>query len=262
MSLDPRRWFFRPRSSLNELLLTYDVAGKPVWVDWSSRHTVIVGLSGAGKGSISANLMREAAPYIRNGLVQVSMVDLKGGMESAYLRSLLADCADDIDGALGLTARLRAECLERAKSMAGRQRDHTPSVQSPRRLLIIDEAGELFRQDRKTRETVRADLQSLLSMGRACGYIVWAMTQDPRVENLPIRAGFTQCICMRVHDRMEAEMVMGRDAIRAGATPWRIPPSRPGTAWIYDEETRHVQLFRVPYIDDYQLEHLGEKDPM
>lgn len=262
MNFDPRRWFSRPCSSLDELLLADDVAGRPVWVDWGERSLLTVGLSGAGKGSITANLMREAAPYIRGGLVRVSMVDLKGGMESAFLSGLLEEQADDIDATLALIARLRSDCLDRAKTMAGQSRAHTPTVDSPRRLLVIDEAGEIFRQDHKTRETLRADLQSLLSMGRACGYIVWAMTQDPRMENFPVRNGFTQCICMRVHDRVEAEMVMGKDAVRAGATPWRIPPSRPGTAWKYDEETRRVQLFRVPYIDDYELVHLGEPDLM
>ena len=255
-----RRWFSRCSSSIDRLILTDDVDWWPVWIEWRTRHLLVVGLSGSGKGSITANLMREAAPYIQKGIVRMSMIDLKGGMESAFMGSLLAEQATDIDSAAKLISRMRADCQARAREMAGVSRSHTPTPESPRQVLIIDEAGELFRQDRKTRESIINDLNAILATGRACGYIVWAMTQNPRVDSLPIRHGFTQSICLRVHDQTEAKMVLGEAAIRDGATPWAIVPSRPGTAWMYNDELGAAQLFRVPFVTDEELRHLGETD--
>lgn len=229
-----------------------DYEGEPVMIDWATSHLLVIGRSGSGKGSISADLITEMIPFIHAGLAQLAMIDLKGGMESAFYRPILSEEATDIDAAVALIGRWRKECAERAYALSGITRAHQPTNDQPRRVLLIDEAGELFRQDRKTRDALKQDLQSLVMMGRAAGYIVWAMTQDPRVESFPVRDGFSQRICLRV-SKSEARLVLGDDAIRSGATPWCIPSSRPGTAWIWDDERHRARLFRADYFDDDEL---------
>ena len=54
------------------------------------KHVFIAGASGAGKGSLLWAPLRAIGPMIRAGLVRVSMIDLKGGAETARGRALFA----------------------------------------------------------------------------------------------------------------------------------------------------------------------------
>ena len=50
-------------------------------------HVLVVGATGAGKGSVIWSLLLQLAPLVRAGLVEVWAVDPKGGMELAAGRS-------------------------------------------------------------------------------------------------------------------------------------------------------------------------------
>ena len=67
------------------------------------KHVFVAGASGAGKGSLLWTPLRAIGPMIRAGLVRVSMIDLKGGAETARGRPLFhryaTTMADAIDAA-------------------------------------------------------------------------------------------------------------------------------------------------------------------
>ena len=72
------RWFGRrPAPPLENICLATDTSGYPVYINWSERHLLTIGESDAGKGSILANLLVQAEPFVQSGLVHLYGVDLK-----------------------------------------------------------------------------------------------------------------------------------------------------------------------------------------
>jgi len=145
-------------------------------------HVLIVGATGAGKGSVIWSLLLHLAPLVRSGLVQVWAVDPKGGMELAAGRSLFARFAHgDSDAAAGYEATF-AEVLEDAVAVMRRRQDrlrgvtrlHQPSTAEPLVVLVVDELAALtgWATDRTAKKRIEAALGLLLSQGRAVGVVV------------------------------------------------------------------------------------------
>ena len=67
-----------------------DEHGNPFRLGLLGKHVFIAGASGAGKGSLLWSPLRAIGPMIPAGLVRVSMIDLKGGAETARGRALFA----------------------------------------------------------------------------------------------------------------------------------------------------------------------------
>ena len=67
---------------------------------------------------------------------------------------------------------------------------HTPTADSPRNILVVDELAELFRQDTKVSKQFQHDLTAILGMGRATGNLLWGFSQNPRKEAIPVRDDF------------------------------------------------------------------------
>ena len=129
----------RSPSSSNRCPSTPDplTAGLPVAVAEDGRtwrlqlvgsHVLVVGATGAGKGSVIWSLLLQLAPLVRAGLVSVWAVDPKGGMELAAGRSLFARFAHgDSDTAAGYEATF-AEVLEDAVAVMRRRQDRLRGV--------------------------------------------------------------------------------------------------------------------------------------
>lgn len=250
------RWFGRrPASTLEDICLSIDTSGNPVFVDWRERHLLTIGESDSGKGSVLANLLVEVEPFVQAGLIRLYGIDLKA-MELGMSRKLFVDVAVDVASALNLVASLRSAMNARAQEMAGHSRSHSPTPSSPRNILVIDELAELFRQDTKTAKQFQSDLTAILGMGRATGNLLWGFSQNPRKEAVPIRDDFNgQMIALRMGET-EAKMVLPSAALRTGAAPWAISASSPGTGWLWNSSVKMAQLFRVDWIDDYTLQNL------
>ena len=106
---------------------------------------------------------------------------------------------------------------QRAQDMAGKARVHTPTADSPRNILVVDELAELFRQDTKVSKQFQHDLTAILGMGRATGNLLWGFSQNPRKEAIPVRDDFNgQMIAMRMGEA-EAKMMLPSAALRVGA---------------------------------------------
>ena len=135
----------------------------------------------------------------------------------------------------------------RMDSLRGRARELPPTPEYPRIVLLIDEAAELHgKADRKKSELVTRLLDSILRRGRALGIVVVALSQDPRVESVPLRARFPQRIALRLNSEEEAVMLLGREAVDRGATPWLISPDQQGSGFIWNQTTGTVYWRRRP----------------
>lgn len=250
-------WTQRPVSDLARIMLGEDPAGRPVFCS-ASTHTYVLGATGSGKGSITANWLAGQAPYIHDGLVKVSFIDLKWGLEAAmYPADLLAVTATDMPQTLELLRSLRSELADRAAAARGTTRRIDPTPATPRLLLVIDEAASLTSAgNKKESEEAMSLLAELLRVGRALGLVVLAMSQNPRVQALPVRDLFPQRIALRLASESEARMALGDDAVDAGAAPWRIGIRDPGTGYLTDTDTGQVWRFHAPYMSDDELAYL------
>jgi S-DNA-T family DNA segregation ATPase FtsK/SpoIIIE len=197
------------------------------------------------------SLMLGLAPAIRAGYVEVHGVDLKGGMELGLGRALFTRYADRPDQAVTLLEDAVTACEQRATSMAGVSRLHTPTTTAPLVLVLIDELASLtaYLPDRDLLRRGEVALARLCSIGRAPGYVVWGFLQDPRKETIRARHLFTQTIGLRLRDREESAMVLGDGALAAGAACHRISRSTPGIGYALDETGRLTQV-RAGWVPD------------
>ena len=247
------------RDSLDGVTVGKSVDCRPVRLAIRGSHTLIIGLTGSGKGSaiasIVAALCRCSEPW------ELSFIDLKEGTEAAYYEHLITRKAYNLQEAAELVDGLLDMVRNRAIEMHGQTRNLVPSDAYPQQILVIDEAAELATGvDKKTRETSQHLLQSLdelLRIGRSWGFSCIAATQDPRVEAFKLRPRFPQRLCLRVNDESEAKMCMGNHAIDAGATPWLLSSDKPGACWYASTEGGSPQCFRFRYYSDDEIRALN-----
>ena len=225
-------------------------------------HTLITGLTGSGKGSVTANWLKHTVEGVNAGIVRNWAIDLKGGMEFGMVdTAMIHRHAWYIDEALPMLKDLDREVRSRTEWARGRTRRIDPCEEFPRINLFIDEAAELCtaptRELRKVTDEATGYLDSIMRLSRAVGVVVIAATQDPRQQSMPLRPRFPQRVALRLSTESESEMALGEEALKLGARPHRISVDRPGEAYFYDSELRLVQHFRAPYVTDDELRHLS-----
>lgn len=209
--------------------------------DWilplRGRHTLTVGCSGSGKGSVFWGIAGGLGLSVAAGLVHLIGIDLKYGIELSVGAGLFTKIATAEADAVETLAGLEMLMDKRGKAMAGHTRDHRPTKTSPLVVLLIDELAGLtaYMSDPALRKEAAASLSRILTKGRALGIVVAAFLQDPRKEVLPMRGLFTQTIALRLRSLEEVAMVLG-DGIADRAPAHRISPDRPGTGYVIAED--------------------------
>ena len=203
----------------------------------AGRHTLTVGCSGSGKGSIFWGIAGGLGPSVKAEVVHLLAVDLKYGVEVAIGAALFTKIATTEADAASILHKVEEIMDERGRRMAGRARDHTPTAAEPLIVLLIDELAGLtaYMNDQTLRKQVATSLSRILTKGRALGIVVVAFMQDPRKEILPMRGLFTQTIALRLRSRDEVAMVLG-DGLADKAPVHRINPNEPGTGYVIDED--------------------------
>ncbi|MGD1344282.1 FtsK/SpoIIIE domain-containing protein [Mycobacterium seoulense] len=219
----------------------------------SGRHTLTVGCSGAGKGSVFWSIACGLGPAVAAGLVHLIGIDLKYGIELSVGSALFTKVATTEGDAVETLAGLEKLMDKRGNEMAGRTREHRPTKASPLVVLLIDELAGVtaYMSDLALRKEAAASLSRILTKGRALGIVVAAFLQDPRKEVLPTRGLFTQTIALRLRSREEVTMVLG-DGMADRAPAHRISPDRPGTGYIIAEDG-HATKVRSDYWSDDQI---------
>ncbi|HET9658538.1 MAG TPA: FtsK/SpoIIIE domain-containing protein, partial [Kineosporiaceae bacterium] len=199
-------------------------------------HLLIAGATGAGKSSPVWSICSALVPGIRAGLVTVTGLDPKGGMELYPARDLFTHYADE-------SGEQMVTCLEAAVDRMLARRDRlkaegkrvfVPSPGDPFEVIVIDELAFLtaYLTDKGLRERVKAALSLLLSQGRAPGFAVVAALQDPRKEVLSFRNLFPTRIALRLAEDSEVDMVLGDGALDNGARCHEIPHTLPGVGYV------------------------------
>lgn len=219
----------------------------------SYRHTLAVGCSGAGKGSVFWGIAGGLGPAVAADVVRLVGIDLKYGIELSVGSGLFAKIATTEADAVETLAVLEKLMNKRGNAMAGRTREHSPTKASPLVVLLIDELAGVtaYMSDPTLRKAAAASLSRILTKGRALGIVVVAFLQDPRKEVLPMRGLFTQTIALRLRSRDEVTMVLG-DGMADAAPAHRISPERPGTGYVIAEDGQ-VTKVRSDFWSDVQI---------
>jgi S-DNA-T family DNA segregation ATPase FtsK/SpoIIIE len=233
--------------------------GSPWTLPLRGRHTLTVGCSNAGKGSIFWGIAGGLGPAVTAGVVHLIGIDLKYGIELSVGAGLFTKIATTEADAVETLAGLEMLMDKRGKAMAGHTREHRPTKTSPVVVLLIDELAGLtaYMSNPALRKEAAASLSRILTKGRALGIVVAAFLQDPRKEVLPMRGLFTQTIALRLRSREEVAMVLG-DGIADKAPAHRISPDRPGTGYVIAEDG-HTTKVRSDFWSDDQIRSTARK---
>src|SRR5690606_22958013 len=140
--------------------------GTPWRLRLHGTHVLVVGVTGAGKGSVIWSAIRAMLPALEDGTAQVWAVDPKR-MELSYGRSLFARYADRGEAAVALLEEAVAEMQDRAERYAGRRRSHTPTTGDPFTVVVLDEVAFLtaYHPDRDVRRRAENATATLTSQG-------------------------------------------------------------------------------------------------
>jgi S-DNA-T family DNA segregation ATPase FtsK/SpoIIIE len=228
--------------------------------DWhvplAGGHTLIAGVSGAGKNSVMWCPLVSIAPAIRDGLVRVSGIDPKG-MELAYGRGIFHRYAVTGTDALAVLDELVSAMDARKAVFAGRVRSVPISPEHPLELVEFDEIGALTKYtDRKTREAITEKVALLTTQGRALGFTVRGYVQEPTKDTVPVRELFPRRICLRVSAKSHVGMVLGEAPYERGAWANRIGESEAGTGYVVGEGIREPLRIRAGWVPDETIKHL------
>jgi S-DNA-T family DNA segregation ATPase FtsK/SpoIIIE len=150
---------------------------------------------------------------------------------------------------------------QRADRMAGVERSHTPTRDSPHVLVVVDELAALtaYITDPTLRRRADTALRLLLTQGRAPGVSVWAWVQDPRKDTVPMRNLFPQMVGLRLKDGFETEMVLGEAGTRT-APCHRLDPRHPGTGYAITEDGTATKV-RAHYATDALIHAVARDCP-
>jgi DNA segregation ATPase FtsK/SpoIIIE, S-DNA-T family len=233
--------------------------GTPWTLHVAGRHTLTVGCSGAGKGSVFWGIAGGFGPAIAASLVHLIGIDLKYGIELSVGGRLFTKIATTEPDAVKTLVALEKLMDKRGAQMAGKARQHTATKSAPLIVLLIDELAGLtaYMSDPALRKEASASLSRILTKGRALGIIVTAFLQDPRKEVLPMRGLFTQTIALRLRSRDEVAMVLG-DGMADTAPAHRISPDTPGTGYVIAEDGR-VSRVRSDFWTDDQIRSAAQQ---
>jgi S-DNA-T family DNA segregation ATPase FtsK/SpoIIIE len=232
--------------------------GRPLLLKVHGTHILVAGATGAGKGSFIWSTVRGLLPAVRAGLVQIWALDPKR-MELSFGRALFgpryaadpAGCADLLDAAVTVMQ-------ERADRFAGHRRAHTPTVDDPFVLVVVDEVAFLtaYQSDKALRQRITAALATLTTQGRAVGIGVLAALQDPRKDVITIRNLFPDKIALRLDESEQVDMVLGDGARDRGALADHISPVPElgaGVAYLRLETSPDPIRVRAAYVSDTDI---------
>jgi S-DNA-T family DNA segregation ATPase FtsK/SpoIIIE len=253
--------------------VTCDLTALPVGVTeygepWRLRlvggHLLITGVTGSGKSALVQSILRQLAPAIRSGLVQVWAVDPKGGMELGPASALFTRFADDdYESMVTLLEDAVTVMRERSARLKGVTRQLVPTVADPLIVVIVDEVANLtaYMPERDLKRRAEAALALLTTQGRAPGLSVIGLLQDPRKEVLNIRNLFPIKIAFRLDEPWQVDTVLGDGAREAGAFADLIPASTPGVAYVRIDGQAGVQRVRAAWVTDADIDALAKEYP-
>ena len=234
--------------------------GTPWKLRLHGTHVLVVGVTGAGKGSVLWSVIRALLPALADGTAQVWGIDPKR-MELAYGRDLFGRYADTGQSAVELLEHAVAQMQERAQRYAGKQRSHTPTKADPFVVVVLDEVAFLtaYHPDRDIRRRSENAIATLTSQGRSVGFCVLAALQDPRKEVMNLRNLFPDKIALRLDEASQVDMVLGEGARERGAEAHLIDSTLPGVAYVRLETSPSPVRVRAAFVSDDEITEMADR---
>ncbi|MGV9302028.1 FtsK/SpoIIIE domain-containing protein [Nonomuraea sp. NPDC004354] len=240
-----------------------DEEGRPFRLKIHGTHVLVAGATGAGKGSWLWSVVRALLPAQEAGLVQLWGLDPKL-MELSFGQQLFTRYAATPEQCAELLELAVTWMQERAGRYAGVQRSHTPTTDDPFVLVIVDEVAFLtaYQADRQLKARILAALSTLTTQGRAAGFAVMALLQDPRKDVLAIRNLFPDRVALRLDEPEQVDMVLGDGARDRGALADQIPrdPDDPavgaGIGYVRLENSPDPVRVRAAYVSDGDIRQM------
>jgi DNA segregation ATPase FtsK/SpoIIIE, S-DNA-T family len=228
--------------------------GEPWTVRLRGSHTLIAGATGAGKGSVIASLIRSLGPAVRDRLVQLWVLDPKGGMELALGAPLFTRFAYATAGEMATLLEDAVKVMDtRAARLRGVTRELQPTVDEPLIVVVIDELASLTAYAaREDKARINTSLPRLISMGRAVGVVVVAALQDPRKEVIPFRDLIPTRIALALIEPQQTDLILGDGARQRGADCSRIP-LRSGIGWVWCDGENEPTRVRAGWVTDADI---------
>ena len=233
-------------------------------VAYSTFQSLIVGQTGAGKGSAVWSIVSGLLPSARAGLVHFYAIDPKNS-EASAATGLFEEIAIDADGWSSLLKRMVGLLKERQ----GHGRNPPVTSEAPLILLFIDEMSALTMLDTdiRRRGEVMQNLLLLLSQGRSDNVLVLGAVQAPMKEFLgQARMFMAMRIAMRTEVAGETDLVLGEGSSAGGAAAHLIPVANPGNgyesagiAYMRIEGNASPVRVRFPFTDDATLASWGNE---
>ena len=250
------------------------------------------GTMGAGKAGVIWNILRGLAPAIGHGLVKPIFIDPKAkelrqgialvdagvygtATPEMNTRGRLARdengneiTPEEPTGDYAVTEWDTVNLLERivkdveAQNLrdgeAG-ERDFEPSVDRPLRLICIDELAPLLAYwSRGARDRIEDALGIILTQGRAAGYLVVGLIQEPTKDIFTIRDLFIRRLGLRLPTEDHTDAALTDDAVKRGAECSRIPESLPGVCFSFTEGDKTAIRGRLGHVRDEDIRELVE----
>jgi S-DNA-T family DNA segregation ATPase FtsK/SpoIIIE len=250
--------------SLESVTIGWTERGEPWRLPLLGNHTLVAGRTGSGKSSsVLQSIIRGLAPLIRAGLVEVWVCDPKRGMEFAFAAPMFARFEYTTDPMIGLLADAVDGMQERGDRLRGVTRLHTPTVDDPLVLIIVDEVAALtdVLGSRRQREEAQDHLRLLMQQGRAIGYSVIAALQDPAKSGVPYRNLFTVRVALALTEPTEPDMVLGKGARDRGALCDRIPDWAKGCGYVLLDGQSDPTYVRAGYVTDDDIKAAAQLYP-
>ena len=239
-------------------------------VPYSTFHTLVIGQTGAGKGSVLWSIISGMLPAAREGLVEFYAIDPKASEAKDPIArkpsKLFVEVATDAEAWADLLSRMVRDLHKRQESSG---RSFTATRTTPLRIIFIDELSALTMMDTDANRKKEAmqNLLIILSQGRSDGFIVIAAAQAPQKEMVgQVRGFFAMRVALRTETPMETDLVLGQGSSEQGAEAHLIPSANPGNSYAtagvgymrIEGEPLPVRV-RFPYTNDQTL-HLWSEE--
>jgi hypothetical protein len=200
------------------------------WLPFHGYHHLFAGATGFGKSNDERIVLKELLPGIEDGAVEAIGfdaqygVELQEAMDAGLLKEFhwgkgVGDKTTEYPDGKPYEATF-AEALERhvliMQERSNWMRLHGVkeweiTKTDPARVILIDEAGQLFRPNISPalRNRIIGAVDTLTFQSRKCGYVVVACTQQTNVDALKIRHGLTMGVCHWMNSIHSYQQVLG-----------------------------------------------------
>lgn len=244
---------------LRRIPIGLDEYGEPFTVSLLGGTLCASGSIGAGKAGVEWNMLRGIAPAIRAGLVRNVFIDPKL-KELSQGKALVADgdYATGPDDTVPLLERLVEEMQADAQRDANAgERDFEPRPGRPLTVIWVDEGAPLVRYwPRSVRSKIDDLLGLILTQGRAVGYTVVFLIQEPTKDTFTLRDLFTRRLALRLPTESHTDAALIEDAVEYGALCHQISESTPGVLFSLQDGARTVTRARLGFVENAHIREL------